>query len=232
MAGADRAGRRGVGLPRTAPTARRAPDRPRAAVGDADGDPLITSDGVSRHEVDDLPRLLKDDDGVLWVDIPAGDPDAERVLGEVFAVPPEGGARLRPARRRAQGARLRRPRLRRPARPRAGAARAHPLRRDRPVRQRALPRHRARSGQRRRRSGRDAGRDRRRRRPGGRLPVRPDHRLRAVHGRGLGPDRRGCATTSAPARPRCGASSRRSPPARWATPSSSSTACSGCATGC
>ena len=49
----------------------------------------ITAEGVSRHEVDDLPRLLKDDDGVLWVDIPAGDPEAERVLGEVFGFHPK-----------------------------------------------------------------------------------------------------------------------------------------------
>jgi Mg2+ and Co2+ transporter CorA len=49
----------------------------------------ITAEGVSRHEVDDLPRLLKEEVGVLWVDVPVGDPDAEAVLGEVFGFHPK-----------------------------------------------------------------------------------------------------------------------------------------------
>jgi magnesium transporter len=50
---------------------------------------LITRDRVSRYEVADLPDLLERSDGILWVDIPEGDPDALRVLGEVFAFHPK-----------------------------------------------------------------------------------------------------------------------------------------------
>jgi magnesium transporter len=50
---------------------------------------LITPEKVTRHEVADLPELLGCTDGVLWVDIPEGDPDAVRVLGEVFGFHPK-----------------------------------------------------------------------------------------------------------------------------------------------
>jgi len=50
---------------------------------------LITPDGVCQYEVADLPDLVARHDGVLWVDIPEGDPDAVRVLGEVFAFHPK-----------------------------------------------------------------------------------------------------------------------------------------------
>ena len=49
----------------------------------------IGEDGVSRHTVDELPALLKDEDGVVWVDVPAGDPDALPVLSEVFGFHPK-----------------------------------------------------------------------------------------------------------------------------------------------
>ncbi len=49
----------------------------------------LGADGVSRHTVDELPALLKDDDGVVWVDVPAGDPDLLPVLGEVFGFHPK-----------------------------------------------------------------------------------------------------------------------------------------------
>jgi magnesium transporter len=49
---------------------------------------LVTPDRVCRHEVAELPDLLAGDDGVLWVDIPEGDPDAVRVLSEVFSFHP------------------------------------------------------------------------------------------------------------------------------------------------
>ena len=49
----------------------------------------ITAEGVARHGVDELPRLLKEDGGVLWVDVPDGDPDAEAVLGDVFGFHPK-----------------------------------------------------------------------------------------------------------------------------------------------
>jgi magnesium transporter len=50
---------------------------------------LITPAQVRLHPVADLPELLGRKDGVLWVDIPEGDPDAVRVLGEVFAFHPK-----------------------------------------------------------------------------------------------------------------------------------------------
>ena len=50
---------------------------------------LINPEQVGRHPVADLPSLLDRSDGVLWVDIPDGDPDAVRVLGEVFGFHPK-----------------------------------------------------------------------------------------------------------------------------------------------
>jgi Mg2+ and Co2+ transporter CorA len=50
---------------------------------------LITPERVGRHSVADLPGLRDRSDGVLWVDIPEGDPDAVRVLGEVFGFHPK-----------------------------------------------------------------------------------------------------------------------------------------------
>ena len=49
----------------------------------------ITPDGVTRPTVEDLPRLLKEDTGVVWVDIPAGDPEAGPVLTDVFGFHPK-----------------------------------------------------------------------------------------------------------------------------------------------
>ena len=41
---------------------------------------LLVRDGsVERHETDDLPRLLKDQDAVIWVDIPVCDELAAEV---------------------------------------------------------------------------------------------------------------------------------------------------------
>ena len=45
---------------------------------------LIGPDGAERHDVDDLPVLLKRDDGIVWVDIPVCDPSRARVLSDVF----------------------------------------------------------------------------------------------------------------------------------------------------
>jgi magnesium transporter len=50
---------------------------------------LITPEHVGLHQVADLSSLLRRTDGVLWVDIPEGDPDAVRVLGEIFAFHPK-----------------------------------------------------------------------------------------------------------------------------------------------
>src|SRR3954469_23482198 len=49
---------------------------------------MVTPDGVARRPVADLPGLLGRSDCVLWVDIPEEDPDAVRVLGEVFGFHP------------------------------------------------------------------------------------------------------------------------------------------------
>ena len=43
---------------------------------------LVRYGSVERHEIDDLPRLLKDQDAVIWVDIPVCDELAAEVLSE------------------------------------------------------------------------------------------------------------------------------------------------------
>jgi magnesium transporter len=48
----------------------------------------ITADGATPGSVDDLKSMLDSDDGVVWVDIPECDADAERVLREVFKFHP------------------------------------------------------------------------------------------------------------------------------------------------
>lgn len=46
---------------------------------------LAVCDGaVERHGTDDLPRLLKDPDAVIWVDIPVCDKVAAEVLLGIF----------------------------------------------------------------------------------------------------------------------------------------------------
>lgn len=50
---------------------------------------LITPEQVRRCEVADLPALFGRADGLLWVDVPEGDPDAVRVLGDVFRFHPK-----------------------------------------------------------------------------------------------------------------------------------------------
>jgi magnesium/cobalt transport protein CorA len=49
---------------------------------------LITSEGVEEYPVDRLPGLLKREDGLVWVDIPACDAEAARVLAGVFGFHP------------------------------------------------------------------------------------------------------------------------------------------------
>jgi magnesium transporter len=49
----------------------------------------IGPEGTRRHDVTDLPDLLRRTGGVLWVDIPVGDPDGPRVLDEVFGFHPQ-----------------------------------------------------------------------------------------------------------------------------------------------
>jgi Mg2+ and Co2+ transporter CorA len=50
---------------------------------------LVTPDGVRRCAVDDLPGLrARADGGLLWVDVPEGDPDAAEVLAGVFGFHP------------------------------------------------------------------------------------------------------------------------------------------------
>jgi magnesium transporter len=48
----------------------------------------ITEEGFEEHPVENLKELLARDEGFVWVDIPCGDPDASRVLGEIFEFHP------------------------------------------------------------------------------------------------------------------------------------------------
>jgi Mg2+ and Co2+ transporter CorA len=50
---------------------------------------LISPERVGRHQVADLPGLLDRSEDIVWVDIPERDPDAVRVLGEVFGFHPK-----------------------------------------------------------------------------------------------------------------------------------------------
>jgi Mg2+ and Co2+ transporter CorA len=45
---------------------------------------VLCDGGVERHEVDELPGLLKREDALVWVDIPVCDPAASHVLSDVF----------------------------------------------------------------------------------------------------------------------------------------------------
>jgi Mg2+ and Co2+ transporter CorA len=48
-------------------------------------DVLVLGDGgVERHDAEELPRLLKLEDALVWVDIPVCDPFASQVLSDVF----------------------------------------------------------------------------------------------------------------------------------------------------
>jgi Mg2+ and Co2+ transporter CorA len=49
---------------------------------------LISDEGIEERPVDQLPALLRRQDGLVWVDIPSCDRDAARVLSEVFAFHP------------------------------------------------------------------------------------------------------------------------------------------------
>jgi magnesium transporter len=45
---------------------------------------LVCDEGVERHAIEDLPRLLDRRDAVVWVDIPVCDEQAVNVLSGVF----------------------------------------------------------------------------------------------------------------------------------------------------
>ncbi|ADP83976.1 magnesium transporter CorA family protein [Pseudofrankia inefficax] len=49
---------------------------------------LITHSGIRRHPVEALAGLLAGGEGLLWVDVPDCDPDAARVLADVFGFAP------------------------------------------------------------------------------------------------------------------------------------------------
>jgi hypothetical protein len=49
---------------------------------------LITKSGVEERGVEELPLLLQHEDNLVWVDIPAWDDEAVRVLSEVFRFHP------------------------------------------------------------------------------------------------------------------------------------------------
>ncbi|HEV8566726.1 MAG TPA: magnesium transporter CorA family protein [Actinoplanes sp.] len=45
---------------------------------------VLCDGGVERHDADELPKLLKREDALVWVDIPVCDPAASHVLSDVF----------------------------------------------------------------------------------------------------------------------------------------------------
>jgi Mg2+ and Co2+ transporter CorA len=45
---------------------------------------VIDSQGIERHDADELPLLLKREDALIWVDIPSCDPTSREVLAEQF----------------------------------------------------------------------------------------------------------------------------------------------------
>jgi Mg2+ and Co2+ transporter CorA len=49
---------------------------------------LVCDEGVERHAIEDLPRLLERRDAVVWVDIPVCDEQAVNVLSGVFGFHP------------------------------------------------------------------------------------------------------------------------------------------------
>src|SRR6476646_12230318 len=49
---------------------------------------LVTATGVESKSVDELPALLKSGDGIVWVDIPSVDDEAEHILSDVFKFHP------------------------------------------------------------------------------------------------------------------------------------------------
>jgi magnesium transporter len=49
---------------------------------------LVTASGVEPRPVEELPALLEGGDGIVWVDIPSWDEQAERVLLDVFGFHP------------------------------------------------------------------------------------------------------------------------------------------------
>ena len=49
---------------------------------------LVTESEVQERGIDELQKLLKGEDGFVWVDIPDGDEEAEHVLSEVFRFHP------------------------------------------------------------------------------------------------------------------------------------------------
>jgi magnesium transporter len=49
---------------------------------------FLVADRIERHQQEEIPVLLKRDDGILWVDIPECDAEAAGVLSEVFGFHP------------------------------------------------------------------------------------------------------------------------------------------------
>jgi magnesium transporter len=49
---------------------------------------LVTAEGAQRCAPDELSTVLTRADGFVWVDLPVGDPDTERVLSDVFGFHP------------------------------------------------------------------------------------------------------------------------------------------------
>ena len=118
---------------------------------------FVSAGGVELWDVSQLPTLLARTDGLVWVDVPVWDEQAEQTLSTTFGFHPLA-VRDSAYRNQVPNSSLHRPSV--PGAARAAARRRRPraLRRTRPVHRRALSRHRARPTQPGRRpGGGDAG---------------------------------------------------------------------------
>ena len=194
---------------------------------------FINETGVSDHSITDLETLLDKPEGLVWLDIPSWDEDAETRPADVFCLHPTGGPGLRAAQPGAQGPRVSRARLPGAARPARGRRRPRALRGARPVHRPAVPGHRARPAQPGGRPRGGRGRGQRGRctawPPGGCGPPEP---VRAVLRAGVRARPGGCGTTPPPSPRTSGHWNNASPPGISATRSSSWTRCSAPGTGC
>ena len=134
------------------PTVRSSPDPPAA-------NPLPGA-VVTDHTVDEFPALLARDDGLVWVDVPTWDDEAQQVLADIFCFHPLA---IKDCIERNQVPKVHvYAGLPVPGAARAGRRQGRPraLHRARPVRRPELPGHGARTDQPRGRPGGDHGRGR------------------------------------------------------------------------
>ena len=154
MSGANRTGRRQPTRPQSAKT-----ERVPAGIREVDMDVRFVSPaGVELFDAAELPALLARTDGLVWVDVPVWDEQAEQTLSDDVRVPSARDSGLGESESGAQDPSLRRSSV--PGAARAAARRRRPraLRRARPVHRRSLPCHRPRPAQSRGRPGGGDGR--------------------------------------------------------------------------